>query len=309
VPRVPAPADPNPPVIADVIAAVESWYDPSWAEDWDAVGLVCGDPRAPVSRIVLAIDVVPATVTAAQPAQLLITHHPLLLTAVHAVPVTDPKGALVHRMIRTGLAHYVAHTNAEVGPDGVSDALAATLGVRAVTPLEAATAPGAVGIGRVGQLDEAVTLAHFAAVVADRLPATVGGARVSGDPGRSVRRVAVLGGSGSSMVDAARAAGADVLVTADLRHHNAVEAVTQRGASPAVVRPGAGSGAPPHGPESIMALIDVAHWASEVPWLHLLARRLRGEFGDTVEVTVSDVVTDPWTVHVPSPHSERDEGI
>ena len=292
-------------MLADVIAAVEGWYDPRWAESWDAVGLVCGDPGAPVSRIVLAVDAVPATVAAAEGAQLLLTHHPLLLTAVHGVPVTDPKGALVHRMIRSGLAHYVAHTNAEVGPQGVSDALAAALGVRGVEPLEVAPAPGAIGVGRVGELAEATTLARFAELVAGALPGTVGGVRVSGDPSRPVRRVAVLGGSGSSLIGAARAAGADVFVTADLKHHNAVEAVTQRDGWPSAA-PTGGSGAA--GP---MGLIDVAHWASELPWLHLLARRLRAEFAATVEVTVSDIITDPWALHVPSPTSTptRDEGI
>ncbi len=292
--------------LADVISTVEGWYHPRWAEGWDAVGLVCGDPGAPVSRIVLAIDAVPATVAAAQGAQLLLTHHPLLLTAVHGVPVTDPKGALVHRMIRTGLAHYVVHTNAEVGPEGVSDALAAALSVHGVEPLEVASAPGAVGVGRVGELAETTTLTRFAELVAGALPATVGGVRVSGDPSRAVRRVAVLGGSGSSLIGAARAAGADVFVTADLKHHNAVEAVTQRvDALPATSAGGSSAAGP-------MALIDVAHWASETPWLHLLARRLRAEFAATVEVAVSDVVTDPWAWHVPSPiptvRSTRDEG-
>jgi dinuclear metal center YbgI/SA1388 family protein len=304
-------------VIADVIAAVEGWYDPRWAESWDAVGLVCGDPSTPVSRIVLAVDAVPATVAAAEGAQLLLTHHPLLLTPVHGVPVTDPKGALVHRMIRAGTAHYVAHTNAEVGPHGVSDALAATLGVRGtygthgVEPLEVVSAPGAIGVGRVGELAETTTLTRFAELVAAALPSTVGGVRVSGDPARPIRRVAVLGGSGSSLIGAARAAGADVFVTADLKHHNAVEAVTQRRASPTVVRLSAGSGPPQVEQESVMALIDVAHWASEVPWLHAMARRLRTEFAATVEVTVSDISTDPWGLHVPSPTSTptRDEGI
>ena len=130
------------PALADVIAAVERWYDPSWAESWDAVGLVCGDPSTDVRRIVLAVDVVPATVAAAEGAQLLLTHHPLFLTAVHGVPITDPKGALVHRMIRSDLALYVAHSNAEIGWSGVSDALAATLGVEDVVALEPTSAPG-----------------------------------------------------------------------------------------------------------------------------------------------------------------------
>ena len=276
------------PVLADVIAAVEGWYDPGWAEGWDAVGLVCGDPATEVRRIVLAVDVVPATVAAAEGAQLLLTHHPLLLTAVHGVPTSDPKGALVDRMIRAGLALYVAHSNAEIGHPGVSDALAAALDVHDLAALEPASAPGPCGVGRIGTLAAQTTLGAFTALVARRLPDTVGGVRAAGDPGRPVRRVAVLGGSGSSLVDLARAAGADVFVTADLKHHHAVEAVTQR-AVPA-----------PSGRAEPMALIDAAHWATEVPWLHLIAARLRAEFGDTVEVTVSDVVTDPWTVHEPA---------
>jgi hypothetical protein len=45
-----------------------------------------------------------------------------------------------------------------------------------------------------------------------------------------------------------------------------------------------------------MALVDAAHWATEWPWLPVAADLLRREFGG-VEVSVSTVVTDPWTVH------------
>jgi len=132
------------PALSDVLAALDRWYDPRWAESWDAVGLVCGDPSAQVSRIVLAVDAVPATVaeTLDAPAQLLITHHPLLLAPVHGVPVTDPKGALVHQLIRGGAAHFVAHTNADVAERGVSDALAGVLGLHDVEPLEPAVGDG-----------------------------------------------------------------------------------------------------------------------------------------------------------------------
>jgi dinuclear metal center YbgI/SA1388 family protein len=128
------------PQLAGVIAALEEWFEPSWAESWDSVGLTCGDPAVDVTRVVLAVDAVPQTVTEAEAAgaQLLLTHHPLLLSPVHGVPVTDPKGALVHRMIRSGIAHYVAHTNADVADPGVSDALAARLGVAELRPLDAA---------------------------------------------------------------------------------------------------------------------------------------------------------------------------
>src|SRR4051794_23536830 len=126
------------PVLAELIAALDGWFDPAWAEPWDAVGLVCGDPAEPVERGLLAVDAVPATVGEAieAGAGLLVTHHPLLLTGVHGVPATDPKGRLVHRMIRAGVAHFVAHTNADVARPGVSDALAERLGLTDLRPLD-----------------------------------------------------------------------------------------------------------------------------------------------------------------------------
>src|SRR5690349_18149674 len=126
------------PALAELIAALDGWFDPAWAEPWDAVGLVCGDPDEPVRRVLLAVDAVPATVREAADAgaELLITHHPLLLTGVHGVPATDPKGRLVHRMIRAGIAHFVAHTNADVARPGVSDALAERLGLTGLRPLD-----------------------------------------------------------------------------------------------------------------------------------------------------------------------------
>lgn len=125
------------PLIADVIAAMDDWYPPATAESWDRVGLTCGDPAEQVHRVLLAVDCLPATVSQAVDvgAQLLVTHHPLLLGGVHTVAADHPKGALLHRMIRSGMAHFSAHTNADVAEDGVSAALAAALGLRDVRPL------------------------------------------------------------------------------------------------------------------------------------------------------------------------------
>jgi len=379
------------PQLADLIALLDGWFDPRWAESWDAVGLVCGDPDEPVERGLLAVDAVPATVAEALStrSQLLVTHHPLLLTPVHGVPADDPKGALVHQLIRAGVAHFVAHTNADVADPGVSDALAERIGLSALRPLEAqadepfdklvvyvptgdaprlvealaeagagavgdydrcawttegigtfrpldgadptvgrvgeiervaetrvemvvpsrgrravveavraahpyeepafdllaaSPIPGRRGTGRVGELAKPVSLHAFVAQVAAVLPATAWGVRAAGNPDRLVRTVAVCGGAGGSLAEDARRAGADAFLTADLKHHPSVEAVTERG----------GDG---------MALVDAAHWATEAPWLDVLAARLREELGTTVEVRVSRRVTDPWTLHAPSPET------
>lgn len=379
--------------LRELVAALDEWFDPRWAESWDAVGLVCGDPAEQVERVLLAVDAVPATVdeAIAAGARLLITHHPLLLTGVHGVPADDPKGALVHRMIRAGTAHFVAHTNADVAQPGVSDALARRLGLDDLRPLvpdveepldklvvfvpgtdrdrvvdalaaagagrlgaydrcawasegegtfrplagahpavgeigavervpetrvemvvtranrqavvaalrashpyeepafdllPLASSPSRRGSGRVGELTQPTTLAEFTRHAARVLPATVWGVRAAGDPDRVVRRVAVCGGSGGGYAESARGAGADVYLTADLKHHPVVEAVTERG----------GDG---------MAVVDAAHWATEAPWLGELAVSLRERFGTTVDVRVSAIVTDPWTMHAASTRPDQ----
>ncbi len=188
-------------------------------------------------------------------------------------------------MITNGLALFTAHTNADSADPGVSDAFAAALGLTGLRPLEARAGNPELGIGRVGELSAVEPLAAFARRVSVALPATAAGVRFAGDPDRPVRRVAVCGGSGDTLFGAVRASGADVYVTADLRHHPASEALE--------------AGGP--------ALVDVAHWASEWPWLEQAARTLRSELaaaGTTVDTYVSALVTDPWTELVAAVHAD-----
>jgi len=372
--------------LADVVATLDERYPPSTAESWDAVGLVCGDPDAEVRRVLFAIDPVAAVADEAIAGgfDLLVTHHPLFLRAVHGVAATTPKGRVIHRLLTSGVALHVAHTNADVASPGVSDALARALGLVDVVPLQqqiddvdkvvtfvphsdaqrlldalADAGAGAIGnysrcawtatgvgtfrpehgaqptigsigrveevpetriemvlprarrrdvvrallsahpyempaydvyelaglpthrgLGRIGALSEAVSLRDFAGRVAAALSATSAGLRVSGDPDRQVRVVAVCGGAGDSLLGAVRGAGVDAYVTADLRHHPASE----------------------HDEEGGPALVDAAHWATEWPWLTdaaaLLTDSLRERAGITVETAVSTLVTDPWSLHV-----------
>lgn len=131
------------PLLSDLLRALDDWYPQATAESWDAVGLSCGDPGTSVDTVLVAVDCLPETVDEAISvgAQLLLTHHPLLLSGVHGVPTTHPKGAMVHRMIRAGIAHFAAHTNADVAEQGVSAALAEALGLLGVRPLDPDPAP------------------------------------------------------------------------------------------------------------------------------------------------------------------------
>ena len=279
--------------LADVVAVLEDLYPPTTAEGWDAVGLVAGDPAAPVRKVLFAVDPVAEVVDEALGwgADLLVTHHPLFLRPVHSVAATTFKGSVVHRLLAGGCGLYVAHTNADAAPRGVADALGDLLGIVDRAPLVARDDDAERGIGRVGRLSRPAALQDFARHVADVLPTTAQGVRVAGDLEAAVTTVAVVGGSGDSLFDAVRAAAADVYVTADLRHHPASE-LRERALFEA---PGpTGAGATPY-------LVDVAHFASEWPWLAYAADDLTARLAEgTVTTKVSTLVTDPWTARVAS---------
>lgn len=269
------------PTLAEVLLAVEELWPESLAEDWDKVGLVTGRPEAGVSRIMFAVDPTLDVVTEAVEwgADLLVTHHPLLLKGVNSVAATSGKGQVVHSLIESGCALLTVHTNGDSAVGGVSDVLADALGLIEVEPLvPAALGLPEEGIGRVGQLPYVETLGDFAQRVFEMLPAVASGVRVAGDSTGLVRRVAVCGGAGDGLFDAVRASRADVYVTADLRHHPASEA-----------REGALNGRP--------YLVDLSHWASEWLWLPAAANALENVLTDqgyAVELAVSQTNSDPW---------------
>lgn len=143
-------------------------------------------------------------------------------------------------------------------------------------PATGSAPPATRGHGRVGALSAPTTLREFAEVVSGAMPPTAHGVRVAGDPDRQVRTVAIGAGSGESLLEEARRSGADVFVTSDLKHHRAGEFLEEGGP----------------------ALVDVAHWAAEWTWLPVVARKVQeaaAAAGDTVDVRVSTLVTDPWT--------------
>ncbi|MDF2826208.1 MAG: dinuclear metal center protein YbgI/SA1388 family, partial [Mycobacterium sp.] len=126
--------------LAEVIEVLDTAYPPQLAESWDSVGLVCGDPDEPVTSVTIAVDATADVVDAVPDGGLLLAHHPLLLRGVDTVAASTPKGALIHRLLRTGRALFTAHTNADAAAPGVSDALADALGLTVTDVLDPASA-------------------------------------------------------------------------------------------------------------------------------------------------------------------------
>ena len=263
--------------LADVQAVVDQLWPASGAESWDAVGLVSGDRGMAVSSILLAVDPVADTVdeAVAAHADLLLTHHPLLLRGVTTIAEDRYKGALLARLIRANCALLAAHTNADVVANGTSARLASLLGIVDARPIVTSGSDPTTGIGRVGRLATPTTLGRLARTLADILPATAGGVLASGSYDAPITAVALCAGAGDAYVNEPAVLGSDVYITSDLRHHPASE-----------FRENARVAGGP-------ALIDVSHWASEWLWLDTAAEQLRAALTG-VTVRVSELRTDPW---------------
>ncbi len=263
--------------VGDVVAAMERIFPPETAESWDRVGLSVGDPSLPVRAIGFAVDPCEASVeeAIARGADMLITHHPLYLRGTHSVATTTAKGTWTSRLIKNDVALYTAHTNADVAVSTL--ALAELLDVKLELPLDEVT-----GIGGVGTV-EPLTLREFGERVAAVIPKVPAGVLVGGDSERVVRRVAICSGSGDSLLELANSSGADVYLTADLRHHPATDHLWNGGC----------------------ALVSATHWATEWPLLSHMRDRLLEELAkvgidatDLPDSYISDIPTDAWFVRL-----------
>jgi dinuclear metal center YbgI/SA1388 family protein len=166
------------PALNDVVDLLHGWYPPATADGWDAVGLVYGDPAAPVGKVLFAVDptLEVAREAADWGADLLVVHHPLFLQPVHGFAATTPKGRTLATLAAAGCALLTAHTNADRAVGGVSEALARALGLTDLAPLVASaegpldkltvyvptaaadavrTAIAEAGAGRIGDYDHA----------------------------------------------------------------------------------------------------------------------------------------------------------
>lgn len=242
--------------VGQVCAALERTFPLAWAEEWDAVGLRVGDLSWPATRALFTLDANAGAIERAVAAgcDLIVTHHPPFLDAIAALTPASPSGALALAAARVGVAIVSMHTNLDRSPEG-AEALPAILGLHVVHALEEPV-PGLPKDVRMGRLCEIEPegLAAFAA----RMGAALGvRPRVWGDPARDVRLVAVGSGSVRSLIPAALAAGADVLLGGEVRYHDALDAV--------------GSG---------LAIIEAGHDATEWPLVHLLADVARAVLGE-----------------------------
>lgn len=241
--------------VVDWIALVEALAPPELAESWDRVGLLLGRPDQPADRALIALSVTPDVVDQAvvAGAGLIIAHHPILFEPLTAIRTDTAAGETLRRLLAGEIAVYAAHTNLDNAPGGLNDWLAEALGLAVTGPLAAHAVGGGAGTGRVGRFEPALPWGALVSRVRQTLGLPKAGAlRLVGEAPPMVTRAAVWGGSGQEAIALAHRAGAEVLVTGDLKYHAALAAS-----------------------ELGLAVIDAGHFGTERPVLDRLAAYLR----------------------------------
>lgn len=241
--------------VADWIESVEALAPRELAESWDRVGLLLGRPDQAAERVLIALSVTPDVVDQAVTAGagLIIAHHPILFEPLTAIRTDTAAGETLRRLLTAGIAVYAAHTNLDNAPGGLNDWLAEALGLSVTGPLASHPVRRGAGTGRVGRFEPALPREELLSRVRQALGLhRAGSLRLIGSPPAMVARAAVWGGSGQEAIALAHEAGAEVLVTGDLKYHAALAAS-----------------------ELGLAVIDAGHFATERPLLSRLGAYLR----------------------------------
>ena len=204
--------------VKDIIKVIEDFAPLSIQEGWDNSGLCIGSPDDEVTSVLLALDCTPALVDEAIAcgADMIVTHHPLIFSGLKKISTDDMIGEAVVKAIRAGICIYAAHTNADKVLEGVSGAMAARLGLTNVTVLD--QDGECTGLGAVGDFPEPISAEQAISLVKEKfaLKAMKASRPIEG----KISRVAMCGGSGGSLIAAARKAGAQLYISGDISYHN-----------------------------------------------------------------------------------------
>ena len=237
--------------VKDIIKVVEEFAPLSIQEGWDNSGLCVGSPEDEVTSVLLSLDCTPALVDEAIAcgADMIVTHHPLIFSGLKKISPDDMIGEAVIKAIRAGISIYAAHTNADKVIEGVSGAMAAKLGLQNVMILD--EDGGGTGLGVVGDLPQPMTSEEALALVKEKFGLKV--VKSSAPMDAMISRVAMCGGSGGSLIGAARKSGAQLYISGDISYHNFFT------------------------PEGFM-IMDIGHYESEIEIVDILFSLIKKNF-------------------------------
>ncbi len=238
--------------IAEICAILDTLAPLRLMEKWDNSGLLVGDVRTRCTGVLLSLDAHTASLdeAIALGCNALVVHHPVIFQPLKKIDTGCAEGRLLQKALANDIAILAWHTNFDSAASGVSDYLGKQLGLENRAPLVPAAEECDAGLGCIGCYNEALADTVFIERLLDILE--LPGVLTAGLLPRKIRTVALCGGSGSDFAQVARSRGADLYLSAEIKHHIALWAV-----------------------ENGFCVIDGTHYATEKPAIALLARRLQ----------------------------------
>lgn len=206
-------------ILKDIIEIIEKEYPKNLASEWDNVGLLAGKETNEIKSVLVTLDITPNVVDEAvkMNADLILSHHPLLFGGIKSFREDNEKMNMYVKIIRNNISVYSAHTNMDTAPNGINQRLAELFEFSDIEILEEET-----GLGRVGNIKE-IKLKDFCKIVKEKL--NTPNLRVSGNLDNTIKRVAVGSGSCGDYIPLAIKKGADLMITADMKYHIAMDSV------------------------------------------------------------------------------------
>lgn len=254
--------------VKDIAEVIEAFAPKNLQESYDNAGLQVGDPEATVTDVLLCLDVNEDVLKEAKEREcnLIVSHHPLIFKGVKQLIGADATQRLLIEALKNNIAVYSAHTNLDSVWDGVSHEIARKLSVKDLRVLQPQPMNPNAGLGVVGNIKPLPKIEFLRKI---KQTFNVSALRYSAQSAALVvRRVAVCGGAGASLISSAIDAKADILVTGDVKYHDFTS----------------------YGADIIIA--DIGHYESELCSRDIISRVIREKFPD-LTLYFSDSESNP----------------
>ncbi len=252
--------------VKDIINVIEDFAPLNIQEEWDNSGLIVGSPNDEVSSILLALDCTPDLVDEAisHGVNMIITHHPLIFKGIKKINPEDPVGLSVIKAISAGISIYSAHTSIDKVIKGVSGAMAERLGLENIEILD--DEGEGYGLGVVGELPQELYAKELITLVKEKfLLKTLKSSRpIEG----KIKKLAMCGGSGSSLISKAKASGAQAYISADMSYHHFVT-------------------------QDDFMIMDIGHYESEIEIVEVLYSLLKKNFPNFAVRITENIYSNP----------------
>ena len=254
--------------IQEFICEIEKWVPSSQAEEFDNVGLIVGNLNTIISGAIISLDTTEEIIDEAieKKCNLVISFHPIIFSGLKKITSFSYVQRTVLKAIQNNICIYAIHTSLDNHKRGVNFKISERLRLKNSKILIPNKENDQIGMGRIGELTKVMKEEEFLKFIKTRMKTHL--IRHSRFLNKKIKKVAVLGGSGSFAIKNAISQDADAFITADLKYHNFFESNKQ------------------------IVLIDIGHYESEQFTKNLIHDYLRKKF-PSFAIVLASTNTNP----------------